>query len=358
MSDTLVLMLGDAPRWLRVANDAIVSRGDGATLVEPEDRVVAVVSANDVTIHHANLPDLAEAQALAAARLMIAEQSAAPAGSLHVAVGTADGAGDRPVVTIDRGRMAALLADMAVAGIDPDVMVAAPMLLARPETGFVLGNFGNETILRGHDSAFVDDPVLTPLLTGDLVTALDRQALERGLIEGVTNPEVDMRQGIFTKRRAWGLDWVRLRRIGWLAVALALVTLLFAIIQLVRLNMAADRIEANNIVIARGALPPGTNINNPLIQVQEQLNNLRGPGGGMLPLAAGVASASNATPNVELTSMIFDGGGTLRITARATSAADLTTFETRLAGAGLTSAAGPALVDQGRQIRDYTVSVK
>jgi general secretion pathway protein L len=358
MSDTLVLMLGDAPRWLRVADGAIVARGDGATLAEADDHVVAVVPAQDVTIHHAELPGLAEAQAQAAARLMISEQSAAPAGSLHVAVGNANGAGDRPVVAIDRGRMAALLADMAAAGIDPDAMVAAPMLLARPETGFVRGNFGSETILRGRDGAFADDPILTPLLTGGAVTTLDRTALERGLVEGVTTPEVDMRQGIFAKRRAWGLDWVRLRRIGWLALAVAVVTLLFYIVQLVKLNGAADRIQANNIVIARAAVPPGTNINNPLIQVQEQLNNVRGPGGGMLPLAAGVASAANATPNVELTSMIFDGGGTLRITARATSAADLTTFESRLAGAGLTSAAGPALVDQSRQIRDYTVSVK
>jgi general secretion pathway protein L len=358
MSDTLVLMLGDAPRWLRIADGAIVARGDGATLAEADDHVVAVVPAHDVAIHHADLPDLAEAQAQAAARLMIAEQSAAPAGSLHVAVGSANEAGDRPVVAIDRGRMAALLADMAVAGIDPDAVVAAPMLLARPETGFVRGDFGSETIVRGHDSAFADDPLLTPLLTGGAVTTLDRPTLERGLIDAVTNPEVDMRQGIFAKRRAWGLDWVRLRRIGWLALALAAVTLLFGIVQLVRLNMAADRIEASNIVVARAALPPGTNINNPLIQVQEQLNNLRGPGGGMLPLAAGVATAANATPNIELTSMIFDGGGTLRITARATSVADLTTFETRLAAAGLTSAAGPALVDQGRQIRDYTVSAK
>ena len=125
-----------------------------------------------------------------------------------------------------------------------------------------------------------------------------------------------------------------------------------------RLNSAASRIEANNLVGARAALPPGTNVNNPLIQVREQLNSLRGPGGGLLPLASGIANAANATPNLELTSMIFDGGGTLRVTARAAALTDLTAFETRLTSAGLTSAAGPALVDQGRQVRDFTVSVR
>ena len=358
MSDTLVLMLGDAPRWLRISGDEIVARGDGFVAGAPDDHVVGVVPARDVTIHHAELPNLSEPQAKAAARLLISEQSAALAGTLHVALGQVNSSGDRPVVAIDHGQMVLALADMAAQGFDPDSVIAAPMLLARPDTGFVKGDFGTEVILRGHDSAFVDDPTLTPLLTQGNVTTLDRSMLESGLVAAIADPEVDLRQGIFAKRRAWGLDWVRLRRIGWLALAIGIATLLFQIVQLVRLNMASDRIEANNIVIARAALPPGVNINNPLIQVQEQLNSLRGPGGGMLPLAAGVASAVNAVPNMELTSMIFDGGGTLRVTARATTPTDLTTFEAKLAEAGLVSAMGPVLIDQGRQVRDYTVSVK
>ena len=358
MSETLVLMPGDAPRWLRISGSDIVARGEGLAAHDPEDHVVAVVPTQHVTIHHADLPDLSEPQAQSAARLLMAEQSASSAAALHVAVGKANGAGDRPVVAIDRERMVSFLADMAAQGHDPDAVVAAPMLLARPEVGYVKGDFGSEIILRGHDKAFADDPILTPLLTGGVITTLDRAALERGLVQGVTDPEVDLRQGIFAKRRAWGLDWVRLRRIGWLALAVAVATLLFHIVQLLRLNMAADRIEANNLTIARAALPPGTNVNNALVQVQEQLNGLRGPGGGMLPLAAGVANAAQAIPNLELTSLIFDGGGTLRVTARAATVADLTMFESRLTSVGLKSAAGPALVDQGRQVRDYTVSVR
>jgi general secretion pathway protein L len=358
MSDTLVLMAGDAPHWLRIADGEIVARGEGLAAHDPDDHVVAVVPAQDVTILHADLPDLSEPQAQAAARLMMAEQSASLATMLHVAVGKANGAGDRPIVAMDRVKMTALLADMAAQGHDPDTVVAAPMLLARPEAGFVKGNFGSDIVLRGVDSAFVDDPILTPLLTGGVVTTLDRKSLERDLVQAVANPEVDLRQGIFAKRRAWGLDWPRLRRIGWLALALALVTLLVAIVQLVRLTMAADRIEANNIVAARAALPPGATVNNPLVQVQEQLNSLRGPGGGMLPLAAAVASAASATPNLELTSLVFDGGGTLRITARAPTPTDQMVFEAKLKEAGLTPASGPTMVDQGQQIRDYTVTPK
>lgn len=358
MSETLVLMPGETPHWLRISDGEIISRGEGLVAHHPDDHVVAVVPAQDVTIHHADLPDLSEPQAQAAARLMMADQSASLATMLHVAVGKANGAGDRPIVAMDRVTMTALLADMAAQGHDPDSVVAAPMLLARPTTGFVKGNFGSDVVLRGVDSGFADDPILTPLLTGGIVTTLDRKTLERDLVRAVSNPEVDLRQGIFAKRRAWGLDWARLRQIGWLALALILVMSLYAIVQLVRLNMAADRIETENMIAARAALPAGTTVNNPLVQVQEQLNSLRGPGGGMLPLAAAVASAASATPNLELTSLIFDGGGTLRITARAPTPTDQMVFEAKLKEAGLTPASGPTMVDQGQQIRDYTVTAK
>lgn len=359
MSGTLVLMLGDTPRWLRTDGETVVARGEGAVIADAGDeRVVAVVPAGDVTIHHAELAGLSEPQAAAAARLMIAEQTVSPADILHIAVGRDNGAGERPVVAIDRARMELRLAEAALLGADPDAVLAAPMLLARPEFGFVKADLGTESIVRGRDSAFADDAVLTPLLTGGSVAALDKVTLEAGIAAAVADPEVDLRQGMFAKKHRWAIDWAMLRLIGWLALALALVTLVLAIVNLVRLNNAASRIEAANIATARAALPPGTTINAPLIQLNERLAALRGPGGGLLPMAAAVTAAVNATPNVQLATMIFDGGGTLRVTVRAPSPADLAAFDARLATTGLTSAPGPIMVDQGKQIRDYTVMPK
>lgn len=358
MSATLVLLRGEIEHWLRISDGEIVARGEGLPAPEPDNHVVAVVPAEHVTVRHAEFGDLSEPQAQAAARLMMAEQSAALPDTMHVAVGRLSDTADRPVVAIERSKMAHFLAELAAGGHDPDVVVAAPMLLTRPTEGFVKGDLGNAAILRGRDTAFADDPVLTPLLTGGSVVLLDRRALERSLISALASPEVNMRQGIFAKRRVWGIDWVRLRRIGWLVLGVLLSLLLVYVIQLVRLNLAADRIEVRNIVTARAVLPPGTTVNNPLLQVQEQLSALRGPGGGLLPLAAAVATAANATPGLVLTSLVFDGGGTLRITARAPNPTDQNMFEAKLKEAGLVPAAGPVMVDQGQQIRDYTVSAK
>lgn len=357
MSETLVLMLGALPRWLRITDDAIVARGEGSPQATGDEaRVVAVVPAADVTIHYADLPDLSAPQAAAAARLMVADKSAAAAETLHVAVGPANAAGERPVVAIDNARMLGHLSEASMLGFDPDAVIAAPMLLRRPDAGFVRGDLGGEMVVRGRDAAFADDPVLTAMLTGGDVTLVEREMLEADIVAAVASPEVDLRQGPFARRRRWGIDWAMLRLIGWLALALAIATLLLLIVQWVRLDRAADRIEAQSVETARAVLPRNTTINSPLLQLNERLAALRGPGGGVMPLSAAVVSAASAAPGVELTTLIFDGGGTLRVTARAASPAELAAFDTALANAGMVATPGPILVDQGRQVRDYTVA--
>jgi general secretion pathway protein L len=358
LSETLVLMLGDPLRWLRIAGGQVVDRGQGTIGARPEDRVVAVVPGADVAVHRGELPDLAEAQARAAARLLIAEQSAASVDTLHVAIGAADAESVRTLVAIDSGRMAAWLNDAALQGFDPDVILAAPLLLPRPDTGYLIGELGPETVVRGVDSAFADDPVLTPLVTGGTAIRLDAAEVEAAVVAAVADPEVDLRQGVFAKRRSWGLDRARIRRIAALAATLLGIVLVTEIVQLIRLDGAARSIEENNRVLARAVLPPGTTVNDPVLQLREALAARQGPGGGLLPLASAVAGAVESTPNAELGALVFDGGGTLRATIRASSPADLTMLDTKLAAMGLAVAPGTTMVDQGKQVRDTTVSAR
>ena len=357
MSGCHLILLGDASSWWRIDGGEIVARGVGVGNVEEGTPSVAVIPARDVALFHADLPQLTEPQALAAVRLLVAERSAVPLDALHVVVGSA--AAGRPVVAIARERMMHWLALLEQDGIDPDVVIPAVTLIARPDAGFVTGVIGDEVVVRGADSGFVDDAVMTPILTGGApVRRLSAVETEQMMIGAVVAPELNLRQGAFAKRRSRGIEWPRVRRIGWLSAGVAAATLVLALIEIVRINGAARRIEAANVVTAQAVLPPGTVVNNPVFQVRDALGALRGPGGGALPLAAGVASAVEAVPGVVLTSMIFDGGGTLRISARAARPADLAAFETKLAAAGLVAAAGPAMVDQGRSLRDYTVSAR
>ncbi|MCB8828950.1 hypothetical protein LJD47_28465, partial [Escherichia coli] len=71
-------------RWLRLAGDGAIDVGEG--MPAAEDAIVAVAPAEAVALHWADLPARSTAQAVAAARLLVAEASAAPVAELHVAV--------------------------------------------------------------------------------------------------------------------------------------------------------------------------------------------------------------------------------------------------------------------------------
>jgi len=102
-------------RWMRVDDARIVDEGEGVPVSDAP--VIAVVPAEDVTLHWAELPSRSPAQAVAAARLLVAEASAAPLAELHVAVGDESGV-DRPIGVVAVGAMRDWLAMLAAAGAD------------------------------------------------------------------------------------------------------------------------------------------------------------------------------------------------------------------------------------------------
>ncbi len=354
---TLVVL--DDGHWLRIADGGIVGRGSDVFEALPSDEgeiVVGVVAARDAVVRNLDLPGLSDAQASAAARLAIGEQSLSAAETLHVAAGPADEAGYRDVVAVNATTIASRLQALAAVGLDPDRLLAAPLLLPRPEIGYVRATLGQEPVVRGQGTGFLDDPALTAAIVGTAPMApLDKAALEAAIIDAVAAPGPDLRVGMFAKRTAWSVDVGRLRRFAVMALVLGGLILLTAIVGVVRLNMTASAIEQQNVAKAAAVLPPGTVVTDPALQAEARLTAMRGAGGGLSPLASAFATAVNATPNVELGSMIFDGEGGLRATVRAASAADLSAVESGLTAAGLRVEAGPIVANQGRPYRDITV---
>lgn len=356
------LVVFETGRWVRTAEGRVTERGDAIGTALPagdDETVVAIVPARDVTVRSLLLPDLSDAQANAAARLAMAEHSLTPVEALHVAAGPADEDGHRTVVAIEAARVTERLVSLADVGLDPDRLLAAPLLLPVPETGYIRATFDEETVVRGRDAALLDDDVLSRFLIGnDQVVTFDRPAIEQALARSVDGVNADLRQGPFAKRRNWAIDKARLRRFAVMALVLGLLILAIQIVLVVRTNMTASAIEADNKERAAAVLPPGTVVTDPALQVEARLTAVEGAGGGFTPLASAFATAVNATPNVELGSMIFDGQGGLRATVRAGSPADLDAVEARIAAAGLRANAGPIVANQGRPYRDITVSIR
>jgi general secretion pathway protein L len=347
--------MGQPARWLSTADGRIIGRGEGFPLPDGGTRIVGVVPASDVVVHQLVLPNLTDAQARGAARLAVAENSVSPIATLHVAV-SASIDGERTVVALDSDRMAGYLSELGAQGLEPDVIIAAPLILDRPDIGFVVADLGWETVIRGRDGAFADDPVLTPLLTGGQVVTLDSEEVDAAIIAAATAPEVDLRQGAFVPRRRWAVDASRFRRIGWLAAGCLVTLVVSPVVELVHLNAAARHIEARNIGVAQSVLPVGLVVVDPLAQLDEQLTAVGGAGGGFLSLTDAVASAS-ASANVEVGVINFDGSG-LYFSAHATTPAELALFETRMAAIGLIVTPVPGVVGGGRPTSDYTVRVR
>ncbi|AYJ85674.1 hypothetical protein D3Y57_06450 [Sphingomonas paeninsulae] len=353
---TVVIFMGQPTRWSSIADGRINGRGEGFPSPDEGTRIVGVIPASDVVVHQLVLPNLTDPQARGAARLAVAENSVSPIATLHVAV-SASIDGERTVVVLDSGRIAGYLGELGARGIDPDAIIAAPLIVERPDIGFIVADLGWETIIRGRDGAFADDPVLTPLLTGGQIVTLDSGEIDAAIIAAAAAPEVDLRQGSFAPRRRWAVDAARFRRIGWLAAACLAMLIVSPIVQLVHLNGAARNIEARNVGVAQSVLPVGLVVADPLAQLDERLAAFGGAGGGFLPLADAVASAASAAANVEVGAMSFDTAG-LHFSAHATTSAELALFETRMGALGLIVTPVRGVVGGDRPTSDYTVRAR
>ena len=362
MNDTLVLFLpsGQSPwRWLRVAGDGVTARGEGVPSFDPEvhENAVAVAPADAVTLHWADLPDRSTAQAVAAARLLAADASVTPIGDLHVAVGREAEGVERPIGVVSSLWMNEALAALAAEGIDPDAVIPAPMLLPRPEQGYVRADLGGEGVVRGTTSGFADEARLTELVTGGVApTVLGRDELETAIAGAVAAPVLDLRQGPFARRTKVAIDWALVQRLAWLGVAILTVTLLISIVEIVKLNLAASAMEARADALARTALPRGETVNNADRQLGERLARLRGAGLGFSGTAASVFAAVGAAPGAELRALSFDGAGRLRATVAVQNEGLITDITQRLRRQGFIVTQSTAQNVGGIFTIDLTVS--
>jgi general secretion pathway protein L len=333
--------------WLHLQDGAIVARGDQAgLLVSSDDETrLLVAPARDVTLHALDLPNLTPAQARAAAQLALAEKSLLPADQLHIAC-SAQGEESplRIVALTSRAQMQAW-----IAAFDPDVIVPSPLLLPPPDEGYVRATLGDEVVLRSINSGFAEDAILTPIITGDaLVTMLDKDAIEAALIAAAANPEINLREGEFARRRDWRLDPHWVKRTIWIVAALMLVSFLIPLTQIVRLSWASNMLEETSTSLAQAALGEAVAPEAAVSALDARLTALRGGGAGFTKTVAAASRAIETTANVELTAMTFDPNGTLRLTLRATSADEIATVQARMRAAGLDVTSGAINPSQGQ----------
>ena len=320
--------------WLRPGGEGRGHAGDGF----PEaSRTVLAVPGHEVAIHWLELDhDLTLAQAAAAARLLLADASAEPLADLHLAVGRPE-KGLTPVALVPAARVEAWLASAQAAGIDPDSVVPAPLLLAPPASGFVRRELGAVSDYRGPGAAFTLEPALAEALVGDSsVETIDPDRFERELPAILDAPPLDLRQGRFARRRSWRIEGGRARRIALLVVALAVLTLAVQVATILAYTFAADRAEAEAEALA--AAGRGT-----------------GAGASFGASAAILFDAVRTTPNVELSRLEYSADGTLTATVMMDNPATLAALQGRLEAGGLRVEPGEQRVAGGRPTADLAL---
>ncbi len=344
-------------RWLRTGDGdggGAINEGKGLPALADE-AIVAVAPADAVTLHWADLPVRSPAQALAAARLLVADASATPIGELHVAVGD-EGEGERPIAVVGMGAMAGWLAELAVHGIDPVAMIPAALLLPRPDEGYIRGVIAGEALVRSRSTGFTDEARLTDFIIGDSpVLVPDRAALDEAVASAATTPPLDLRQGPFARRRRIGIDWALIRRLALLGAAILAVTLAIDLVRIAKYSFGADALEARAEALGRTGLARGETVTDVDRQLDERLSGVRGPGLGFSTTVAAVYAAVRSTPGTELTSLDFQSNGALRIGVGAARESLPTDLKRTLEAAGFTVTAGTFQSANGRVTGEMTV---
>lgn len=366
--DALILFLPerdeDAPRWMRVVDGVAVKAGHGTDwlaacglAVLPEQaRVMLVPPAALVTLYWVSHPDLPARQGRAAARLAAIAQSILPADHIFAAVDANDDPARPHIVAVaGRADMQHWLLRAQHHGLDPDIIVPAPLLLPEPDGGFVRAVVGVETILRGTGLALTQDLAIPALVGEAAITDIAPESIEKRAIAALDLPPLDMRQGDFAKRVRRAPDMALLRRIAlWSGIILAL-AFATALVGIAKNHWEASRLDDESLTLARQILPEASDT----VQAQGELDaRLAAQGTGARAFTAPVAglfAAMQDAPGVALTALSRDPDGMIRATLAAAKADDINSVLLALQAAGFTITATPSQDPGGRTLADITV---
>lgn len=248
--------------------------GGRLIIAEPGGPATVLVPTEQVRLLAVDLPLSTRAKRLEALPFAIEDQIAEPIDSLHVALG-AEIAPKRYLVAVVRHAVMAAWVDVAEeAGLGHAAMVADALALPRPSEGQWAVDLGNErAVVRTPDGAgfAVSAPLLRaawdaagkPPVVAYGATLPDDMLVAGGeiapqpLATRLLNPALDLRQGLYARRRpALPNLW---RRLGWIAALGAAAHIVIAAADTLMLRAIADRrAEETRTVAALAA--PGVNL--------------------------------------------------------------------------------------------------
>jgi general secretion pathway protein L len=348
----LLFLHADAPPewWQLDAAGRILARGAGTpppAVLIADTSLIVVPPADSVSLHRITLPNLAPAQAQAAARLMASELAAAPIETLHTAIGshaTDPGAdGQRWLAITSADAMAGWLASLDAMGLAPAALVSAalvpaPLLLPADADSAVAWPLGPLLLVRAAmadgQHAFAAEPELAEALLRVAPRLLDAEAVAK---HAVRPPALDLLQGRFARRQPWRAPPGQLRRLAVLAASAALLLVAGDAARLWQATRAADAAAQTRDSLAATLLPPGTPVTDARAQVVARAASASA--GGFSRLAAPLLAALESRPGVSLAALEADATS-LSAALETASPGDVAAITAALEATGLSAVAG------------------
>lgn len=337
----MLVTLAPRPRWQRLDGARTIAAGDGWPQPDPATPLVLAVPGEAVALHWLDLPDLAPAQAAAAARLALADRLAEA--DPHMAV--APGSGPRPVAVVARAQMAAWLAEAARAGWTPVALIPDPLLLPAPASGWAVHGDGTRTLARRHDAAFAAEADLAAAIIGDAASTPARPGLPDPL-------PLNLLVGDHAPASRWRADPGQVRRLAWLAAAIAGLWLAGDGVALLRARSAAATADAQVQALA----PAATDADAALAAVKAQAR-ARGAAGGLAALSGPVVQALASQPGASLASLSYTPAGGI-VAGVAGGAVQAQALAGTLGQAGLDARVAATRATADGSITDVTVPTR
>lgn len=366
--DALIVMLPQAadaqPCWMRVVDGALIQSGEGANwlaacgiaALPASARILLVPPAAQVALHWIAHPDLPVRQGRAAARLAALASSIGPVDQLFAATNdNEDPAAPHIVAVAARADMQHWLLWAQHHGLDPDLIVPAPLLLPEPDSGFAQGAIADVMVLRGQDMALSADMALPALVADTPVALVPPGVIEGRAIAALDQPPLDLRQGDFAKRVCRSVDQRMIGRIALWSGLILLASLTIGLIGIAKQHGEASRLDRESLALAQQVLPGATDAAQAQAEMEGQLA-ARGAGGQAFtaPVAALLAAMQDA-PGVAITTLSRDPDGMVRATLAAAKADDINIVLLALQASGYTITATPSQDPGGRTLADITV---
>jgi len=286
--------------------EPVVDAGGPAVVALPGEDIALFRLRLEATGRRARADELA---------MKVADLAAEDPAALHMAVSRPDAEGRLWVALMDPGRLEARLDALDKAGLSPEAVVPAALLLPEPEPGAVsTAAAGTKVLVRGETlAACVERDLVAHLAAGARVAP--PRPLAEALRERVPLPgdlSLDLRQGRFAPPVRWWRSRAFQAGIGLLLALAAGLAALPAVWAHLRASRLADAYDAATLAIAERAL--GARPETAVAAAQALADARRqAEGAAVAPRLSFAVATLERHPRVLLETVLLEAGGPLAL---------------------------------------------